>query len=135
MRVASIRHAMIGQLKNPSVGFEEGTLSRWLSDLLLLWLLWFFLLLLLPTTLFNTNTLVVCDLKMFSVIQNHFLLKGNYICTQIEGWIEEADSSPTNGHKSTLVKLLGELKIELAKIAGDIPKICHQEYKYSKYEF
>merc|ERR1712216_413223 len=92
LRVASIRHAMIGQLKNPSVGFEE-------------------------------------------VIQNHFLLKGNYICTQIEGWIEEADSSPTNGHKSTLVKLLGELKVELAKIAGDIPKICHQEYKYSKYEF
>jgi hypothetical protein len=61
---------MIGQLKNPSVGFEEGTLSRWLSDLLLLllWLLlWvlFLLLLLLPTTLFNTNTLMVCALKCF----------------------------------------------------------------------
>ena len=66
----------------------------------------------------------------------NFLLKGNYICKQIEGWIKEAENSPTSGHKAALVKLLAELKVELSKIDGEVPQICHQTtYKYRTYEF
>jgi hypothetical protein len=82
---------MIGQLKNPSVGFEN-------------------------------------------LIREHFLLKGNYICTQIEGWIEEAVSHSAVNHKKSLVKLLAELKLELAKL-GDPPSEALREYEYRKYEF
>ena len=91
LREATIRYAMIGQLKNRSVGFEQ-------------------------------------------VIQEHFVLKGTYICTQIEGWIEEAETSPTKQHKKTLIKLLADLKVELAQL-GDPPAEALREYEYRKYDF
>ena len=68
------------------------------------------------------------------VIQEHFVLKGTYICTQIEGWIEEAETSPTKQHKKTLIKLLADLKVELAQL-GDPPAEALREYEYRKYDF
>ena len=53
------------------------------------------------------------------VIKTHFRLKGPYILTQIEGWIEEAKTSPTSGHKKALEKQLKLFKEELAKLAGE----------------
>jgi len=82
---------MIGQLKNPSVGFED-------------------------------------------LIREHFLLKGNYICTQIDGWIEEAGANSAGTHKRNLIKLLAELKVELAQL-GDPPSEALRAYEYRKYEF
>ena len=91
LRVATIQHAMVGQLKHPSAGFEE-------------------------------------------VVREHFRLKGPYIVTQIEGWIEEAKSSPTSGHKKQLEKWLKTLKEELAKL-DDPPPEAQKKYTYVAYEF
>ena len=91
LREATIRHAMIGQLKNPSAGFEEP-------------------------------------------IKEHFLLKGNYICVQINGWIVEAEKNASTNHKKILIKLLADLKVELAKL-GDPPGAALKSYVYRKYEF
>jgi len=92
LREATIRHAMIGQLKNPVVGYEE-------------------------------------------LISEHFLLKGNYICTQISGWIEEAESNQSMSHQAVLKKLLSELKVELAKLGDPPPAALEKKYTYTRYEF
>ena len=91
MRVATIQHAMVGQLKHPSAGFEE-------------------------------------------VVREHFRLKGPYIVTQIEGWIEEAKTSPTPGHRKQLAKWLKKLKEELGKL-DDPPPEAQKKYVYIPYEF
>ena len=91
LRVATIQHAMIGQIRHPSAGFED-------------------------------------------VVREHFRLKGPYIVSQIEGWIEEAKSSPTSGHKKALEKQLKKLKEELAKL-GDPPSAAVKKYEYIPYKF
>ena len=86
------------------------------------------------TLFFDLGQLKNSSVGFEQVIQEHFVLKGTYICTQIEGWIEEAETSPTKQHKKTLIKLLADLKVELAQL-GDPPAEALREYEYRKYDF
>jgi len=73
LRVATIEHAMIGQLRNPPSGFED-------------------------------------------VIKAHFFFKADAISRMCDAWIAEANGPNSKAHYSKLLKVVKELRDEIAKL-------------------